>query len=89
VAAARGAPYQRLGISTAEVLVAGDTANDSAMFLLDGVNGIVVENALPELLMVTNAERTYVARRALADGVLEGLAHFGVLTDAPASVGIE
>jgi sucrose-6F-phosphate phosphohydrolase len=77
---------QRLAISTTEVLVAGDTGNDSSMFMLNGINGIVVENALPELLSVTNAERTYVARRAMADGVIEGLAHFGVLTNAAASV---
>lgn len=77
---------QRLAIATSEVLVAGDTANDSAMFQLKGVSGIVVENALPELLMVINARRTYVARRPMADGVLEGLAHFGVLLDAGASV---
>lgn len=79
---------QRLAISTSEVLVAGDTANDSAMFQLRGVNGIVVENALPELLAVTNAERTYLARRPMADGVLEGLAHYGILDAAsPVLVG--
>jgi sucrose-6F-phosphate phosphohydrolase len=78
---------RRLAISTTEVLVAGDTANDSAMFMLEGVNGIVVENALPELLKVTNSKRTYIARRAMADGVLEGLAHFGILRDATSSVG--
>jgi sucrose-6-phosphatase len=75
----------RLAIAMTEVLVAGDTANDSAMFLLEGVNGIVVENALPELLIVTNPQRTYLARRPMADGVLEGLAHFGVLNDAATS----
>jgi sucrose-6F-phosphate phosphohydrolase len=77
---------QRLGMQTSQVLVAGDTANDSAMFLLDGVNGIVVENALPELVAVTDSRRTYLARRPMADGVLEGLAHFGILSDAAASV---
>ena len=77
---------QRLGMRTSEVLVAGDTGNDSAMFLLDDVNGIVVENALPELVAVTDASRTYVARRPMADGVLEGLVHFGVLSDAATSV---
>jgi len=73
---------QRLGMRMSQVLVAGDTANDSAMFLLADVNGIVVENALPELIAVTNSSRTYVARRAMADGVLEGLVHFGVLDEA-------
>jgi sucrose-6F-phosphate phosphohydrolase len=77
---------QRLGMPTSQVLVAGDTANDSAMFLLEGVRGIVVENALPELLAVISSRRTYVARQAMADGVLEGLDHFGILADATASV---
>jgi hydroxymethylpyrimidine pyrophosphatase-like HAD family hydrolase len=77
---------QRLSIAMPEVLVAGDTGNDSAMFQLPGVNGIIVENALPELLAATHGGRTYVARRSMADGVLEGLAHFGVLTSASASV---
>jgi hypothetical protein len=32
------------------VLVAGDTGNDSSLFLLPRVRGIVVENAQPELI---------------------------------------
>jgi sucrose-6F-phosphate phosphohydrolase len=80
---------QRLGMPTSEVLVAGDTANDSAMFLLADVNGIVVENALPELVAITDARRTYLARQPMADGVLEGLVHFGIVTDAAASVMVE
>ena len=77
---------QRLSIAMPEVLVAGDSGNDSAMFQLPGVNGIIVENALPELLAAAHGGRTYVARRPMADGVLEGLAHFGVLASASASV---
>lgn len=70
---------ERLSIPLRHVLVAGDTANDAAMFLLPGVRGIVVENALPELLACTVNERTFVARHPMADGVIEGLAFFGVL----------
>jgi sucrose-6-phosphatase len=70
---------QRLSIPLQHVLVAGDTANDTAMFLLPGVSGIVVENALPELLAAVVNERTFVARQPMADGVVEGLAHFGVI----------
>ena len=72
----------RLGIPLAEVIVAGDTGNDSSMFLLPEVRGIVVENALPELLATTLSPRTFVARQPMADGVLEGLGHFGVFTTA-------
>jgi hydroxymethylpyrimidine pyrophosphatase-like HAD family hydrolase len=63
------------------VLVAGDTANDAGMFLLPGVKGIVVENALPELRSATLTRQPFVARSAMADGVLEGLAHFGVMRE--------
>ena len=70
---------QRLSIELPHVLVAGDTGNDTAMFLLPGVSGIIVENALPELLATAVNERVFVARRPMADGVLEGLAHFGVI----------
>jgi sucrose-6F-phosphate phosphohydrolase len=73
-----------LGLSLDEVLVAGDTANDSSMFLLPGVRGIVVENAQPELHEAVVHLPTYSATRAFADGVLEGLAHFGVIGETPA-----
>jgi sucrose-6-phosphatase len=73
---------QRLAIPLAHVLVAGDTANDSSMFLLPQVRGIVVENALPELLAATLDRRVFVAQQPMADGVLEGLAHFGVITES-------
>ena len=39
-----------LGIGLDEIVVAGDTGNDSSMFLLDGVLGIAPGNAEPELL---------------------------------------
>jgi sucrose-6F-phosphate phosphohydrolase len=76
---------QRLSISLSNVLVAGDTANDTTMFLLPGVRGIVVENALPELLAATVKSSIFVARQPMADGVLEGLTHYGVLAGATAN----
>ena len=69
---------KRLNISLGNVLVAGDTASDTSMFLLPGVRGIVVENALPELLAEVVRRQIFVARNSLADGVVEGLEHFGV-----------
>lgn len=74
---------ERLGIATAEVLVAGDSGNDSGMFLLPGVRGIVVENAQPELHEAVVHLPTFSATRSFADGVLEGLAHFGVISELP------
>ena len=69
----------RLGIALDEVVVAGDTGNDIRMFQLPDVRGIVVGNALPELKAITEREdRFYLAREEIADGVLEGLRHFGL-----------
>lgn len=74
---------ERLGITTSEVLVAGDSGNDAGMFLLPGVRGIVVENAQPELHEAVVHLPTFGATRAFADGVLQGLAHFGLIAAAP------
>jgi sucrose-6-phosphatase len=75
----------RLGISTEEVLVAGDTGNDSSMFRLPGVRGIIVQNARPELFEATVDIPVYTAGLVLADGVLEGLRHYGVISRAPSA----
>ena len=71
------------GIPLEHVLVAGDTANDSSMFLLPGVQGIVVENARPELYKAVVHRPTFNATRVMAHGVLEGLEHFGVCPPPP------
>lgn len=75
---------ERLRMPLESVLVAGDTANDSSMFLLPGVKGIVVENAQPELFEAVVKLPVFVSRQVMADGVLEGLKHFGVIPDVPA-----
>jgi sucrose-6F-phosphate phosphohydrolase len=74
---------QRLDIPLDTVLVAGDTANDASMFRLPGVRGIIVENALPELFEATVDIPTYSSRSILADGVLDGLCHYGVISSIP------
>lgn len=74
---------ERLAIPLRQVLVAGDTANDSSLFLLPGVNGIVVENAQPELFEAVVKLPVYVSRQVMADGLLEGLKHFGVIPAVP------
>lgn len=72
-----------LGIPFNSVLVAGDTGNDASMFLLPGVKGIVVENAQPELIEAVVRVETFNSTRVIADGVLEGLEHFGVISTTP------
>lgn len=74
---------ERLRIPLDEVLVAGDTANDASMFQLPGVRGIIVENALPELFEATLNATLYSSRQILADGVLDGLRHYGVIAVLP------
>lgn len=72
---------KHLSIPRTEALAAGDTGNDSAMILKKGVQGIVVGNAQPELLEAVIGHKVYTARECFADGVLEGLQHFGVIKD--------
>lgn len=70
---------RHLDIPPYEVLVAGDSGNDSAMFQIPGVRGIVVENAQPELVEATLGLPCYRSQTICADGVLEGLLHYGVI----------
>jgi sucrose-6F-phosphate phosphohydrolase len=74
---------ERLGVPLDAVLVVGDTGNDRSLFLLPGVKGIVVENAQPELIEGVVKLPTFNATQVMADGVLEGLKHFGVIPAAP------
>jgi glycogen debranching enzyme len=72
-----------LGMKAEDVIVAGDTGNDSAMFLIPGIRGIIVENAQPELSARTLSVHPYQAQDYCADGVLEGLQHYGVIQEIP------
>lgn len=68
-----------VGIDLSEVVVAGDTGNDATMFTLPAGRGILVANALPELIAAAAGTDAFRARQQNADGVIEGLRHFGVL----------
>lgn len=74
---------QRLALPLDQVIVAGDTGNDASMFRLPGVRGIIVENALPELYEATVDVPTFSSRQILADGVLDGLCHYGIVCVLP------
>jgi mannosylfructose-6-phosphate phosphatase len=70
---------QTLDIGLDEVVVAGDTGNDRAMFELDGVRGVIPGNALPELASLAQARAGIIASEGIAArGIIEGLRHFGV-----------
>lgn len=75
---------RRLSIDLPEVLVAGDSGNDSSMFLIPNVKGIAVENAQPELFEAVVKLPVFVSSKIMADGVLEGLKHYGVIPAVPA-----
>ncbi len=72
---------RQLGLSLDEVVVAGDTGNDRSMFELPGARGIIVGNALPELKSIANGRpEIYSSEEFMADGVLDGLKYWGVIT---------
>lgn len=75
---------RELGIAFDEVVVAGDTGNDHGMFDLPDVRGIIPANGLAELKTLFSEEgRIYHAQAPEADGVIEGLTHFGVGKSRP------
>lgn len=75
---------QYLGMPPAAIVVAGDSGNDSGMFQVPGVRGILVENAQPDLLEATVGREVYTASGIIAEGVLDGLKHYGVIQALPA-----
>lgn len=68
----------RLEVPLDAAVVAGDTGNDSSMFEVEQVRGIVPANAEPELLEAVSHLDAYRARGDCAAGVIEGLIHHGV-----------
>ncbi len=72
---------QHLSIPTGQLLVAGDSGNDSAMFALKGAQGIIPGNAQPELLELVHGRDHYIAppHQVCAHAVLAGLQHYGVI----------
>jgi hydroxymethylpyrimidine pyrophosphatase-like HAD family hydrolase len=68
-----------LAIPLDAVLVAGDTLHDASMMVLPKVRRIVVENSLPDLLAELVGLEKFMATEVMANGVMEGLRHFGVL----------
>ena len=71
---------RHLDVGLDEVVVAGDSGNDSSMFLLEGVRGIAPGNASPELLREIKGADAYLASRTCASGVVEGLKKYGVVS---------
>lgn len=66
LAAWKNIPHQRIA-------VAGDSGNDSSMFLVDEVYGVVVSNAEEALVDAVSSGNTFLATQPCARGVVEGL----------------
>jgi hydroxymethylpyrimidine pyrophosphatase-like HAD family hydrolase len=64
-----------LGYGLDQLVVAGDSANDLAMFAVSP-RGIVVGNARPELRDRVDSHRVFFAESSHARGILEGLNHY-------------
>ncbi|MGC4391261.1 HAD family hydrolase [Agrobacterium sp. M50-1] len=72
----------QLRIGLDESAVAGDTGNDRAMFELKNIRGVIVGNALPELVSLAHQDtRFFHATAREADGVVEGLRYWGITPD--------
>ncbi|HSK20183.1 MAG TPA: HAD-IIB family hydrolase [Longimicrobiales bacterium] len=70
-----------VGVDEGDCVVAGDSLNDLALFET-GLRGIAVGNCEPALARhVANMEQVYQARGIGAEGILEGLRHFGHAAD--------
>jgi glucosylglycerol-phosphate synthase len=75
---------RRLGIAPDQVLVAGDTLNDLAMYE-QGFKGVCVGESEPSLLEATARGRNVLhAKRAGCGGILEAMAEYGFLDAASA-----
>ncbi|MBL4851337.1 MAG: HAD-IIB family hydrolase [Gammaproteobacteria bacterium] len=66
------------GFPLDQVLVAGDSGNDEGM-LSGHTLGVVVGNHSPELRKLRGRENIYFAEGEYANGVLEGIRHYGFL----------
>jgi len=71
---------RQLGLSTEQVVIAGDSGNDRQMFETE-YKGIVPVNALDELKKLARQPWHYHSPLPAGRGVLDGLRHFSFLKD--------
>jgi sucrose-6-phosphatase len=73
----------RLGLTSDQTVVCGDSGNDLSLFRDVRSRGVIVGNARPELLDWHHANPSrdrYLAQAPCAGGILEGLHYFGFLS---------
>jgi len=74
------------GIAPDRILVAGDSGNDEEM-LKGNTLGVVVGNYSRELSKLKGRDRIYFSDTAYAQGVIEGMEHYGFLSSISAADG--
>src|SRR5690606_8892002 len=79
----------KLDIDAKNTVVAGDSGNDSAMFNMEDIKGIVVANAHQELYKFTKYRQIYHAEKDYGDGIIEGLVYYGVLPEEAKKCDVE
>lgn len=70
---------QQWQFSTSKTVACGDSGNDRALFSMGEEHGIIVGNAMNELLewhYSNPSPRRYLAKATYAAGIMEGLFHF-------------
>jgi sucrose-phosphate synthase len=67
-------------ISFEDIMVAGDSGNDTEMLKV-ALCGVVVANYSPEMEILKENKRIYFANNSFAGGILEGIRHYNFLED--------
>ena len=67
-------------ISLRDTFACGDSGNDIEMFR-GPIRGIIVGNKSAELEDIKESKTIYLAHKPAADGILEGLSHYGIYND--------
>nr|VVV04191.1 Mannosylfructose-phosphate phosphatase [Aliivibrio wodanis] len=67
---------QKYNLTAEEVCVAGDSANDTSMLTMPGINAILVANHYTEVAHLSALNHVYTSNASHAEGVLEGLIYW-------------
>lgn len=67
---------EKYNLAAEEICVAGDSANDTSMLTMPGINAILVANHYTEVAHLSALEHVYTSNASHAEGVLEGLIHW-------------
>lgn len=66
-----------LQISPEDVIVAGDSGNDIAMYQIEGIKGIVLGNSHEEVLRLVKSNKVFISKKLHDEAVVDGLLYYG------------